>query len=304
MSVVDPRGLRPRVVGAAAAAALISALVAVPSAAQADAAGLDSCVDGLNVRSSPSVDGQVVGVLSEDEEVTYLGEHSAHTTEVTITRTSRSGPARNISQTIDDVWLRVRLESGVEGWVHSGGMAPPAVQASGRRVFEVVGWSGDGKLAYLDRHLLNLACDYGSRPRLEIMDIARNRIVASLDATDDCGGGDVWFDDRPAVKALLREHDIQPWYRSPWSPPVGPRSSGAEGETTQATATALPGNVVVQDMEAAVHLVLTACLASPDGAYHVTILGVEGTTQDDDPKATRGRFLLGTVGGSPCSGWR
>lgn len=78
-------------------------------------------VDGLQLREAPGPQGKVLQGLKLGEALTDLGEVSDFTTAVRL---------RGVA--FDEPWIKVRTESGKEGWVYGGGLSFESIQEGKR----------------------------------------------------------------------------------------------------------------------------------------------------------------------------
>lgn len=73
---------------------------------------LYSTIDGLNVRSGPSLKNGVLARIPLYEEVTFLGEVTDSLYEIDLGEVTPKAP-----------WVRVELEDGKKGWVYGAGVS-------------------------------------------------------------------------------------------------------------------------------------------------------------------------------------
>ena len=84
---------------------------AAPTTAAAKTSTLYVTINGLNVRSEPGLKGALVTKLDLYEPVTFLGQKTEWTQEISLGY-----------EKVTDHWVKVRTRSGKEGWVFGAGV--------------------------------------------------------------------------------------------------------------------------------------------------------------------------------------
>ena len=79
--------------------------------AESNASALYVTIEGLKMRKEPGLKGETIAKLKLDEKVYFLGKKSEFTQEINLGY-----------ETVTDHWVKVRTQSGKEGWVFGAGV--------------------------------------------------------------------------------------------------------------------------------------------------------------------------------------
>ncbi len=110
-SVLLPASPVTEVTMPAATAPVLQTSPTLPATAVNTATRLYVTIDGLNIRSAPSLDSAILNKLVLFEEVHFLNEITPFTEQISLGTT-----------VADEPWVKVKTKRGGEGWVYGAGV--------------------------------------------------------------------------------------------------------------------------------------------------------------------------------------